>query len=216
MLGTDVELFTTRFPVTPNMPLRAMLETYNEVLPATLESFGQLPLDGVVIACTGSHYLLGPDGDRALCDTLSQRFGYQVESATQVILDALRALDVHRVALVSPYQPWLTDTSRQFWQACGIEVAHVVPVAGDGSYNPYVVTAEQIATALTDTGLRTADTPLLFTGTGMRTLAVLRALRSERPDRTVLSSNLACARWAGGGSGIDLDRLLRLPQRAGV
>lgn len=210
LLGTSVEVFTTRFPVTPGITLRAMLQTYNEVLPATLASFGRLPLDGAVIACTGSHYLLGPDGDRQVCQALSDRCGFQVRSATQAILDALTELDIAHLALVSPYAPWLTDASRQFWQACGIEVTQVVAVT-DAPYDPYVVTAEQIHAALAGAGLRAADTPLLFTGTGMRTLGVLRALQAERPGRGLLSSNLACARWAGG-SAVSLAELTRVRQ----
>jgi len=215
LLGTSVEVFTTRFPVTPGRSLRAMLQTYNEVLPATLESFGRLALDGVVIACTGSHYLLGPDGDRQVCQALSDRFGFRVRSATQAILDALAELDIARVALVSPYAPWLTEASRQFWQACGIEITEVVAVT-DAPYDPYVVTAEQIDTALAGAGLLAADTPLLFTGTGMRTLAVLRTLRAARPERGLLSSNLACARWALGESDISLDELMRVRQPIGA
>ena len=213
VLGTEVELFTTRFPVTPGLPLRAMLQTYNRVLPQTLESFGRLPLDGAVIACTGSHYLLGTQGDRAVCDALSRRFGFPVISATQVLLAALAELEVRRVVLVSPYEPWLSDASRQFWQSSGIEVEQIVPVS-DGSYDPYRVTEQQILTALAGAGLRDADVPLLFTGTGMRTLGVLRMLRAQRPGRVVLSSNLACARWAHGSAGLGLDRLLRIPQEA--
>lgn len=204
--GTNV--YTARFPVTPGMELRDMLETYNRVLPDTLGDFGGMRLDAAVVACSASHYLLNPDGDRALCDELSERVGYPVRSSTQAILALCTALGVTRLTLVSPYQPWLTDTSRAFWERAGLKVddAVLVPAARnpDGSerFDPYEVTTQEILRRIRESRALD-DSALLFTGTGMGTLAALTELAREDTGRPLLSSNLASAWWARRAVGAD-------------
>jgi maleate cis-trans isomerase len=196
LLGAAANVYATRFPITPGRGLREMLESYNEVLPETLADFGGMRLDAAVVACSASHYLLGPDGDRACCEELSARAGFPVRSSTQATLAACAALGVTRLALVSPYQPWLTDTSRDFWGRAGLTVEEVilVPARGD-RYDPYQVTTEAILTRLRDRRFP-AGTAVLFTGTGMGTLAAVTWLAGADPDRTVLTSNLASVWWA--------------------
>ncbi|MET9925526.1 MULTISPECIES: arylmalonate decarboxylase [unclassified Streptomyces] len=203
LLGAGMNVYTSRFPVTPGAGLRAMLETYNEVLPALLGSFGALRLDATVVACSASHYLLEPAGDRAFCDALSERAGSPVQSSTQAILAACEALGVSRLTLVSPYEPWLTDTSRAFWERAGLTVDGVVFVpaeeaaspGGTAHFDPYKVTTEAILRRIRERELP-AGTALLCTGTGMGTLAALTELARTEPDRTLLTSNLASAWWA--------------------
>ncbi|MFC7986891.1 hypothetical protein [Streptomyces sp. NPDC057336] len=175
-------------------------------------------LEAAVVACSASHYLLGPEGDRVFCESLSAKTGYPVVSSTQAILAACEALGVDRLTLVSPYEPWLTETSRRFWEAAGLRVDEVVAVpAGEDLYDPYRVTT---ATLLDP--LRARDFPggttLLFTGTGMATLEALEEL-ARGTDRVLLTSNLASAWWAlreveVGCDGFEAHPLLRRLERA--
>ncbi|MFI2378804.1 arylmalonate decarboxylase [Streptomyces sp. NPDC018964] len=223
LLGAGTNVYTTRFPVTPGLDLRAMLETYNDALPELLGSFGALRLDATVVACSASHYLLGPDGDREFCDELSRRAGSPVGSSTQAILAACAALGVTRLTLVSPYEPWLTDASRAFWEEAGLTVDKVVRVPaadadadGGARYDPYAVTTGAILRRIRERELP-AGTALLFTGTGMGTLAALTELARREPRRTLLSSNLASAWWArqvAGATGAARHPLLRRLEHA--
>ncbi|WP_103532668.1 arylmalonate decarboxylase [Streptomyces sp. SM11] len=223
LLGARLNVFASRFPVTPGMGLRGMLETYNRVLPDTLGAFGRMHLSAAVVACSASHYLLNPNGDRALCDDLSEQVGFPVRSSTQAILAACEALGVTRLTLVSPYQPWLTDTSRNFWERAGLAVDGVVLVPAtrcpDGSdlYDPYQVTTDAIRQCLREHQMPDG-TALLFTGTGMGTLAALSELAQEDATRILLSSNLASAWWArrvvDGGIGDAHPLLGRLDSQA--
>ncbi|WP_031224788.1 maleate cis-trans isomerase family protein [Streptomyces roseochromogenus] len=224
LFGHHVNVYTTRFPVTPGLGLRDMLEFYNRVLPDTLGQFGGMRLDGAVVACSASHYLLGPDGDLSFCAELSDRAGFPVWSSTRATLAACEALGVRRLTLVSPYQPWLTDTSRAFWERAGLTVDGVVPVparsapGGDRHYDPYQVTTEAILGHIAASELP-GDTALLFTGTGMGTLAALEELARQEPGRTLLTSNLASVWWArrtlpGGDAGDEHALLRRLEKTA--
>ncbi|UUN29736.1 arylmalonate decarboxylase [Streptomyces sp. FIT100] len=224
LLGARLNVYTSRFPMVQGTGLREMLETYNRVLPETLGDFGAMRLDAAVVACSASHYLLGPEGDRALCDDLSARAGFPVRSSTQAILAACEALGVTRLTLVSPYQPWLTDTSRAFWERAGLTVDGVVLVPAarhpDGAehYDPYEVTTQAILRRIRESRLP-GGTALLFTGTGMGTLAALAELAAEDAGRPLLSSNLASAWWArravGTGAGDAHPLLRRLDGQSG-
>lgn len=223
LLGPRTNVYTSRFPVTPGAGLREMLETYNEVLPETVGAFGRMRLHAAVVACSASHYLLDPDGDRNFCAELSARAGFPVQSSTQAILTACEALGVTRLTLVSPYESWLTDTSRTFWEQAGLTVDGVVRVpaaqdpSGDDHYDPYEVTTEAILKRIRARKLP-HDTALLFTGTGMATLAALTELAREDVDRTLLTSNLASAWWArrvaGHGAPAEHPLLRRLERAA--
>lgn len=201
-LGTGMNLYTSRFPLTPGLGLRAMLERYNEVLPAALGAFGGMRLDAAVVACSASHYLLSPQGDREVCAELGRRLGFPVVSSALATLEACASLGVRRLSLVSPYEPWLTELSRGYWEQAGLSVAQVVSVPAGEVHDPYRVTTAAILEHVEKEGLA-EDTAVLFTGTGMFTLEAMNAL--EISGRVLLSSNLAGAWWArrtasvGGG-----------------
>ncbi|WP_033213675.1 maleate cis-trans isomerase family protein [Kitasatospora phosalacinea] len=201
LLGRGPKFHTTRFPTTPDSTLREMLDTYNEVLPDVLAGFGRLPLDAAVVACSASHYLHAPDGDLEFCARLTARTGYPVRSSALATLDACRALDLTALTLVSPYEPWLTELSRSYWERAGITVERVVQVSADGRYDPYTVTTGGLLAELRRQRVP-EDSPLLFTGTGMFTLDALAELGTD-PDRVLLSSNLAGVWWALRAAGAD-------------
>ncbi|MER7754695.1 arylmalonate decarboxylase [Kitasatospora sp. NPDC097643] len=200
LIGSEVNVYATRFPVTPEF-VKTTMEMYNEVLPDVLATFGQLRLDAAVVACNASHYLLGPDGDQAFLAQLSQRFGFPVMSSSSAILALCEHLGVKRLTLVSPYAPWLTETSHAFWEQAGLTVDQIVlapagtPVAGEEErFNPYEVTTETLLGRVRAAG-PSEDSAVLFTGTGMYTLAAAAELAREDTRRTLLTSNLASAWW---------------------
>lgn len=218
LLGTRMNVYTSRFPGVQGKGLRETLEAWNEALPDALDAFCGMRIDAAVVACSASHYLLEPDGDRAFCEELSARVGYPVVSSTQAILAACETLGLHRLTLISPYEPWLTATSKAFWEAAGLKVDEVVIVpAGDDLYDPYRVTTEAILDQLRDREFP-PGTALLFTGTGMATLAAVSELALGN-DRVLLTSNLAGAWWALRHVGVRCDGfeahpLLRRLERA--
>ncbi|MFF8726246.1 arylmalonate decarboxylase [Streptomyces sp. NPDC015171] len=202
LVGAEMNVYTSRFPLTPGMGVKETMLRYNDVLPDTLGAFGRMRVDAAVVACNASHYLLNPDGDRAFVAELSERFGYPVQSSTQAILAVCEAFGISRLTLVSPYWPWLTETSRSFWEEAGLTVDRVVlapavPGADEDThdFDPYRVTTRTLLTQIREAGLPD-DGTLLFTGTGMGTLAALAELDREFGRTTLLTSNLASAWWA--------------------
>jgi maleate isomerase len=199
--GANVHI--SRFPVLSDKDLRGRLETYNQVLPDALAAFGTLRLDAAVVACTGSHYLLSPEGDRTVCDDLSERVGFPVKSAALAILAALRAAGVERLTLVSPYMPWLTQLSEKYWRDAGLHVDRVVKVTAGDRFSPYDVTTRELVGQVRAAELPD-DAALLFTGTGMFTFDALEEIGRDTGG-LLLTSNLASAWWARDELGLSDD-----------
>ncbi|WP_203819633.1 maleate cis-trans isomerase family protein [Paractinoplanes ferrugineus] len=194
LLGDSADIHTSRFPVLPGRTLRERLETYNKVVGETLGGFGSLRRDASLIACSGSHYLLGPDDDRTLGERLSREMGHPVASATVATLDLLAALGDRHITLVSPYEPWLTDLSVGYWQAAGLTIERVIPVRAGETFSPYDVSTEQLVEQVEKAKPGNSGT-FFVTGTGMFTLAAVARLTAGT-DRTVLTSNI-CLTWWG-------------------
>lgn len=202
LAGPEINVHTSRFPVLPGKSLRERLDTYNEVLPEALGNFGGLRLDAAVIACSGSHYLLTPEGDRKICDELGERVGAPIASTTLAVVAALEAAGVNRIALISPYEPWLTEISRDYWAQAGLTVERVVKVRAGEVFSPYDVRPDELIDQVRGAAVP-EDLALVFTGTGMFTFAALEELARDG-DRLLITSNLAAAWWARRTLGLPL------------
>ncbi|WP_371856471.1 maleate cis-trans isomerase family protein [Nocardia anaemiae] len=200
LLGARADLHVTRFPVRPGCSLAERLDAYNDALPEMIRSFGGLRLDALVMACSGSRYLLGPAEDRRNCAELSAEFGLPVASATEAIRRALEHLGADEVTLVSPYQPWLTASAERFWTTAGIRIAQVVAVQAGTHFAPYEVTTDQLVAQIEQAAV-SRDAVLLLTGTGMRTLRAIDLL-TEGNEWVVLTSNLCGVWWALTSAGL--------------
>lgn len=125
-----------------------------------------------------------------------------------------------RLVLVSPYEPWLTELSRSYWESAGLAVDRVVKIRAGARFSPYDVTTEELVAQVREAELPDEAT-LLFTGTGMFTFDALAALGRDG-DRTLLTSNLASAWWARDTLGLPADGpdahplLRRLARRTGA
>jgi maleate isomerase len=156
---------------------------------AALRAFDSARPQLGLFACTGSTYLVGLDEEERAFAALP----LPLVSAARAVLQALDALQAKRLALVSPYPPWLTEACVAFWRAQGKSVVSVRTPAGDRSdtrriYDLGSADASKEIDALADASVDC----ILVTGTGMPSLGAIARARGRVP---VLSSNL-CLAWA--------------------
>ena len=89
----------------------------------------QASVDVIAYASTTSGYAIGHAADVDLTGRLSQMAGVPVVSSGLAATQALKALDVHRVALIHP--PWFeeafTDLAAAYFRDQGIETDHLQP-----------------------------------------------------------------------------------------
>ena len=81
-----------------------------------------MPLDAILISCTGSSYLLGKEGDRDISRKMAELTGVPTITSSFAIQEALSALGVKALTLISPYPAWLTKQSADYWGGSGFRL----------------------------------------------------------------------------------------------
>lgn len=154
----------------------------------------QLLADGrvelIAYACTSATLADGPEFDRAFCDEITARSGLPAVTTAGALVEAIRDLDLKRVAFTSPYVPRLVEESIDFIRQGGVEVVN------QASYEKELSSLEQNALTPEDAyrmGLQ-ADHPdaeaLVVSCTDYRALEAVPALEAAL-GKPVISSNSA-------------------------
>jgi maleate isomerase len=196
LLPPDVEFVTARL-YSADPDLRVRIVDYLDQLPATLATFGSLPLDAFAFACTGSAYLAGVAGEAAAVARAAAGVPYPVLTATAALAAQFARLNARRIVVVAPYPDWLVAAARAYWTARGLTVlaTHAIATAGSGGDRGiYALTSADALAAIRSLGAVSADA-VLVSGTGLATLPVLAAARAAA-GVPVLTSNVALAEEA--------------------
>jgi maleate isomerase len=192
LLPPGVSMLVSRLVCTePDQRIR--FARYMENLGDTLRSYDTLRLDALGFACTASSYVVGHDAEARLIAGFSEAAGYPIITGGQAIVAALRALDVKRLAVAAPYPQWVLDESHGYYAAAGFDVVthRRIETRTTDTRTIYELSSRDGLAAAQQMDLAGADA-LLFTGTGMPTLAAIAALDLGIP---VLSTNI-CLAWA--------------------
>ncbi len=204
-------IHTARLPYSSSGDLAVRNELYLDSYLDAARSFGTLPLQGIIVGCTGSNYRLGPTEDRRRCELASAELGVPLMTASLAVLEMIRAFGFSKIQLELPYPDWLIQLAVEYWQAAGLEVvAHHSMLNRMGAESAYSINDQELETYLQQ--LQVApDTVVLLSGTGMPTLSAMADL-IERYPAPLMSSNLCMAQWLLGCSqqarGTDLQRQL--------
>lgn len=193
LLPPDIEYVTTRL-YCPEPDLRVRLLDYLRRLPATLDTFGSLPLQAFAFACTGSSYLAGAADEQAAVAAAGARHGYPVITATAALARQFQRLNARRIVIIAPYPDWLIQASHAYWSAAGMTVlgTHRIETRGPGGDRGiYQLTSADALAGVRSLGAVSADA-VLVSGTGLATLAVLAEARASA-GVPVLTSNVALA-----------------------
>jgi maleate cis-trans isomerase len=79
----------------------------------------------------------GPEGDHKITEMIAKETGTASLSTGQAVIEALRALALKRLVLISPYVQETNDHERDYLTALGFEVLHDVAL-GLGGGNSYI------------------------------------------------------------------------------
>lgn len=198
LLSDDVLMLTARM-LSGAPTLLDRLRAYAEELEQSVARFGGVPLRHFLFACTGSSYLIGPEAEDALVKRFATR-GLNMITASHAIRAALQSLDVSRVVLVNPYPADLKAEALKYWAAVGLDLATVVEAENpDPGYHAiYTLQHDTVRDALNRAQKAARELgagAILFTGTGMASLATIAATPAAE-GVPLLSSNMALA-WKG-------------------
>ena len=193
LLPASIAVYATRL-VHPAPDVETRLDHYIRNLSAALTTFGVLRLDAFGFGCTGSSYRAGPKLEDELTQRTAEAGNLPVITAAQAIRATLAHFGTRRIALVAPYPVALAAAGVAYWQSAGITVTQSLRVdpALTDTHRIYELTSDDALVALRKLDADNADC-IVVSGTGMPTLAALRACRDEF-SKPVISSN-ACLAW---------------------
>ena len=217
--------YVARFPSHVELDLADRLARYVDDTPSVVATLRDVPVAATYLACTGSSYALDPDGHDQWVDAARAITNTPVTTATTAVEDVLRAAEVHRLRLVSPYPRWLTRQCTSFWTTAGFEVVDVHEVVTNGGGDratprghPIYEIAESSVNAALERAVDAAGSvagcadAVLIAGTGIATVDAVDRL-ADATSVVLVSSNLAAARWLLVTAG-QADRVPESPHRA--
>ena len=155
---------------------------------AAVELLASLKPRAILYAFTSSSYALGPEADDSLRIRLEKRAqGISVVLAAVAACEALRIMDVRRVALVHP--PWFSEETngqgKDYFRSRGFEVvfcARIIPARQFTEVQPAEVYE------WTKANVPREAEAVLISGNGLRAIGVIQALE-ETLTRPVLTAN---------------------------
>ncbi|MFV8053717.1 maleate cis-trans isomerase [Mycobacterium sp. 48b] len=150
--------------------------------------------DSMMWACTSGSFVFGPDGARRQADDVATASGVPASSTSIAFVDALRHLDIHRVAVAASYPGDVAAHFVAFLAAGGVDVVSM------GSHG--IVTAAEVGRLGQPQVLamvRAADHPdaeaVLVPDTAMHTMGFIDRLE-DAVGKPVLTANQVTV-WKG-------------------
>jgi maleate isomerase len=104
-----------------------------ELAPVIAQAAGALAdssPDLIVYHCTDSSMREGLDGERRILDIVHREAGIEAVSTSALVVEALNALGIKKLVVVSPYQD--NDVIVAYLQSCGFTVVHDVALRLNG------------------------------------------------------------------------------------
>lgn len=157
--------------------------------PAAAELLSHAKVNAICHGCTASGFLKTPEEDLQLAAELEARTGIPSVTSSASIVKALRALDVKRVSVASPYEPWLNKKLRIYLEAAGFQI---VALKGLGTQSHGSISTE-IVKALAMEVLRPETEAIFISCSNFRTLDIIEAVE-QASGKPVVTSNQA-AMW---------------------
>src|SRR5260370_25406656 len=79
-------------------------------------------IDAVAYACTAASFILGPAGDRRIAVDLTRITGKPVATIAASMITELTALNLRRIALITPYSKAVNEQLKAYIASAGMEV----------------------------------------------------------------------------------------------
>lgn len=159
-----------------------LLHMINEV-PALAGLLAHAKLDAICFGCTGGSFVR-PTMDKEITDLIEQKTGIPATTTATALVEAMREMNISRVAIASPYPQWLNERLVSFLAGKGIEV---VREKGLNTECPAFLPPERSQTLAREVDCPQAD-GIFISCTNFRALEGVETLEAEL-GKPVLTSN---------------------------
>lgn len=115
---------------------------------AAVEGVMSCAPDHLVLGLSAETFWNGIDAARAAVDALRAQWGVGISAASEALVGLLRARGIHRIAILTPYQPVGDARVRAFFKASGFDVAAIEGLRCTSPVATAMVTRAQLVAAL--------------------------------------------------------------------
>lgn len=186
-----VAVLTTRVPLFGISV--AGLQEMNRYIDAAAKMLADsAKVDLLLFSCTAGSFLEGKDFDRKLIGHLEELTGLKTTTTSTCVQEAIRALGLHAMTVVTPYSQEVNDLELRFLEGIGVTVTAMGGALLDKSQDTPRVTAEMMADFVRQYDSPAAD-GVFISCTGLHVDGLIRPLEEEL-GKPVLTSN-QCGLW---------------------
>jgi maleate cis-trans isomerase len=186
-VSVHFQRMVARGPVGTWANLQGRAASHLEHMDETVELLANVKPDVIVLAHTATSYVLGRDGEAKLAGRIKEATGIPFISALGSAVEALKVLEVKRVALGTAYDEALTLKGKEVLQSYGVDVVSAVWLRDVKSI---FEESEARVYGLGRQADRREAQAVFLSGVGLHTLAVLGALEADL-GKPVISSAAA-------------------------
>ena len=158
-------------------------------VPAAAQLLAQAKVDAICYGCLAGGLVQGPGHDLEIVEAITDATGIRGVTAAEAAIRGLQALNVTRVSVASPYEPWLNEKLKSYLQSFDVEV---VAMQGLGTQAHSTFTSEQNAELASQVD-RPGAQAIFISCSNFRTLEIIDLLENKL-QKPVLTSNM-CSLW---------------------
>ncbi|GAA5232513.1 hypothetical protein FOZ76_00515 [Verticiella sediminum] len=145
--------------------------------------------DVVCFGCTGSGFLKTPQEDQAFAEALTAHCGIPTLTSSAAVLSEFSHLGARRIAVATPYEDWVNQRLRAYFEAAGFEILALTAL-GDAAHGRK--SAQEIAQQTIEACPPDAEA-IFLSCSNLFTLDVVDSIESAT-GKPLLSSNIAAFR----------------------
>ena len=173
----------------------------NTPVDAALDLLAAIQPGVVLYGCASASLALGLEGDRALAARMSAQCGTRVITAAGAIVQALTELALSNIAICSPYDRTLSESTANFFITAGFGVTSTsTPEQGLDSLEQGLISPDEVVELALEADRKNAEA-IVIACTDMRAVECIDAIEA-RLGKPVISSNQALMYAALGELGI--------------
>lgn len=165
-------------------------------VPAAALLLAHAKVDVIAFGCTAGGVVKGPGAEQEIIHAITAATGIPSTTTIAATCDALRALSAVRLSVASPYEPWLNDYLRTFFEKSGFTVLAIegFSAGAQGAIGPQHadrVTPQQVADLAMAVDRPQAQA-IFISCTNFRTLEVIEPLEQKlgKPILTATSVSM--------------------------
>ena len=165
---------------------REYFERMVDDVPAGTRMLAHAGVDAIMFACTSGSLYGGPGYDQKIIAKMKEHIDVPASTTSTAVIEAFKTMEVKKVAVATPYEDWVNELEKKFFEGNGVKVLHIQGLGLRG-LDVCEVHPETLYRFAKTQDRRESDA-LFLSCMGLRTLEVLSRLERDL-GKPVLSSN---------------------------